>query len=186
MSDRERGPCASNGETSPNDTDEAARVAARLRDHHAESIARVWDAADAVAEAWDGDATPDREAVVAPLERRLRADGTLAALLELFPTATDELGTSLAADPVPAPPYLVVTATGPILRATLPDRDGRLVVELRAFRVVRGGDDTDTAGGSGDTPSDADATGGTDDPPTDGPSYRRVDDDGGRIVVSLR
>lgn len=159
---------ASGGDTSTADADMATRVAARLRGEHAESITRVWDAADAVAERWDGDATTEREAVVAPLERRLRADGTLAALLELFSTATEELETSPAADPVPAPPYLVVTATGPMLRATLPDREERLVVELRAFRVVRDAAET------GDTGAD-------------GPTYRRVDDDtGGRVLVSLR
>jgi hypothetical protein len=45
-------------------------------------------------------------------------------------------GGRLQADPVPAPPYVVVTSVGPLLRATL--EAGRLVVTVRAFRVERG------------------------------------------------
>ncbi|MFB6177233.1 MAG: hypothetical protein ABEI99_08855 [Halobaculum sp.] len=116
-------------------TDSSERaVRDRLEATHGPLIERVWTAADAVAAEWDDSATT----VVDALESRLRADGTLAELLSLLATATDALDCPLAADPVPAPPYLVATGTGPILRATLPERDDRLVIELRAFEVVRG------------------------------------------------
>jgi hypothetical protein len=147
-------------------------VRERLESAHGPLIERVWTAADAVASEWDDSetaadavpATTDRTAVVDSLESRLRADGTPAELLSLLATATDALDCPLAADPVPAPPYLVVTGTGPILRATLPERDDRLVIELRAFEVARG---------------------------ENGPTYRRVTDgDGsssaGKVSVSLR
>jgi len=112
------------------------RVRRRLHADHAETLDRVWRVADAVAAEWASPPT-DRAAVVDPLERQL-ADDTLTDLLELLSTAVETLGESLPADPVPAPPYLAVTATGPVLRATLSER--RLVVELRAFAVDRDGD----------------------------------------------
>lgn len=146
-------------------TDSSERlIRERLDAVHGPLIERVWIAADAVAAEWGTSGTADRTAVVEPLESRLRADGTLAELLSLLATATDALDCPLAADPVPAPPYLVVTGTGPILRATLPEREDRLVIELRAFEVARG---------------------------EDGPTYRRVsgEDAGspaGEVSVSLR
>lgn len=152
-------------------TDPSNRVVRdRLDAVHGPLIERVWAAADAVAAEWSAsetvaDAVPettDRTAVVDPLESRLRAEDTLVDLLSLLATATDALDCPLAADPVPAPPYLVVTGTGPILRATLPERDDRLVIELRAFEVARG---------------------------ENGPTYRRVTGDSnsaGEISVSLR
>jgi hypothetical protein len=118
---------------------ETRAVRERLLAEHAGSIDRVWEAADGVVTAWPDTETTDRAAVVDPLERRLRADRTLDRLLSLLETATTALGTRLPATPVAAPPYLVVTATGPILRATLSDRGDRLVVELRAFVVDRTG-----------------------------------------------
>jgi hypothetical protein len=42
----------------------------------------------------------------------------------------------MPAPPVAAPPYVVVTSEGVVLRATIPD--GRLVVTLRVFDVERG------------------------------------------------
>jgi hypothetical protein len=60
-------------------------------------------------------------------------------------------GYALRAAPVPAPPYVVVTGEGPVVRATV--ADGWLAVTLRAFEVVR-----------------ADEHGGT------GPRYRRLPD----------
>jgi hypothetical protein len=123
----------------PDDTersDDTERVRHRLRTDHAETLDRVWRAADAVAAEWESPPT-DRAAVVDPLGRRL-TDDTRSALLGLLSTAVETLGESLPADPVPAPPYLVVTSAGPVVRATLSER--RLVVELRAFVVDRDGD----------------------------------------------
>jgi len=65
-------------------------------------------------------------------ERALRRAGVLDALPGVLAGAADALGTSLPAEPVAAPPYVVVTRAGPVARATLPDR-GRLVVTVVAF-----------------------------------------------------
>lgn len=94
--------------------------------------------ADRVATDWPGGGTTDRTAVVDPFESLLRASG----LLETFPTVLAECveaaGASLSARPVAAPPYVVVTSAGVLLRATLDA--GRLVVTLRAFEVDRSGE----------------------------------------------
>lgn len=115
--------------------DRERRVHRSLHAAHAETLDRVWRAADAVAAEWESPPA-DRAAVVDPFERRLTAD-TLHDLLGLLSTAADTLGETLPADPVPAPPYLVVTSAGPVVRATLAEQ--RLVVELRAFVVDRSG-----------------------------------------------
>lgn len=127
------------GEATDTDSvDGRERVRRRLHANHTETLDRVWRAADAVAAEWESPPA-DRAAVVDPLERRL-SDDTLHGLLGLLSTAADTLGETLPADPVPAPPYLVVTSVGPVLRATL--SEWRLVVELRAFAVDDDGDQT--------------------------------------------
>ena len=94
--------------------------------------------ADRVAADWPDGGTTDRSAVVDPFESLLRASG----LLETFPTVlaecVDAAGASLSARPVAAPPYVVVTSAGVLLRATLDA--GRLVVTLRVFEVDRTGE----------------------------------------------
>ncbi|QLG26920.1 hypothetical protein HUG10_04910 [Halorarum halophilum] len=119
-------------------TDDATLVRERILAGHADLLGTVADCAEAVAAGWDGDATADREAVVPPLRAALERAGALSRLPSLLHTAAEALGTSLPAEPVAAPPYVVVTATGPVVRATFPDR-GRLVVEIRVFAVEPGG-----------------------------------------------
>ena len=122
--------------TDTDSVDRRERVRRRLRADHAATLDRVWRAADDVTAGWASPPT-DRAAVVDPLEQRLGED-TRQELLGLLSTAVEALGETLPADPVPAPPYLVVTSVGPVLRATL--SEWRLVVELRAFAVDRDGD----------------------------------------------
>jgi hypothetical protein len=113
---------------------DAARV--HLLAERRDLVATVLDCADAVAADWDGDTTSDADRV-GPL---LRATLARAGVIERLPNALRECvaaaGGQLRAEPVAAPPYVVVTSTGPLLRATLDG--GRLVVTLRAFRVERG------------------------------------------------
>ncbi|WP_435318445.1 hypothetical protein [Haloarchaeobius sp. TZWSO28] len=113
------------------DPDAAARAA--LLDTHSDLLVAVADCADEVAAAWDGPAT-DRRQVVEPLTALLRQRGILAQLPEVLASAVDAAGYDLRADPVPAPPYVVVTSTGPVLRATV--GDGRLVVRVECFELV--------------------------------------------------
>ena len=68
-----------------------------------------------------------------------RYPDTLFRVLAAFPAVLRECvaaaGGQLRAEPVAAPPYVVVTSVGPVLRATLDE--GRLVVTLRVFAVER-------------------------------------------------
>ncbi|PSQ08185.1 hypothetical protein BRC97_02175 [Halobacteriales archaeon QS_6_71_20] len=128
--------------------DPTAVVRERLPAEHGPLLDAVGTCADAVARRWsaddagdarptvDGPTTADRDAVVPALRDALAAAGALDALPGLLATGADALDAALPADPVAAPPYLVVTATGPVVRATLPDA-GRLVVSVRVFEVDR-------------------------------------------------
>jgi hypothetical protein len=94
--------------------------------------------AERVTDGWDGDGTTDRTAVVDPFASLLERSGLLETLPALLAECVDRAGATLSARPVAAPPYVVVTSEGVVLRATL---DGeRLVVTLRAFGVDRSGE----------------------------------------------
>lgn len=152
MSDAEPGPAA------------AARE--HLLAEHGETLQAVLDAADAVAtgdpesqgdatgEGGDAEfgsaaagwlrlddgrlATPNRDALVPVFRAVLDDRGVLDELPELLAAAVDAAGYELPATPVPAPPYVAVTSTGPVLRGTV--EDGRLVVRIDCFEVVGGVD----------------------------------------------
>lgn len=135
------------------ESDPAAAAREHLLAVERETIAAVLDAADAVVsvdagatgEAWfrldDGRfATSDREALVPQLREELSNRRLLHELTGLLATAVDAAGYQLAARPVPAPPYVAMTSTGPVLRATVDA--GRLVVAIDCFEVVRGVEST--------------------------------------------
>ena len=109
---------------------------AAVRDHLLSDrrpwVATALDCADAVAAGWDGEATPDREQVVPPYRAALDRAGVLDAAPAVLRECVAAAGDELAADPVAAPPYVVVTGEGVLLRATL---DRRLLVHVRAFRL---------------------------------------------------
>ncbi|SDM36007.1 hypothetical protein SAMN04487949_1404 [Halogranum gelatinilyticum] len=117
-------------------TDAADAARTYLLAEHADLLTVASDCADAVAAGWDGSSTTDREAVAGPLEATLRRAGVLEQLPTVLAGAVDAAGGHLRAQPVPAPPYVVVTSTGPVLRATLDS--GRLVVSIHLFTVERG------------------------------------------------
>lgn len=103
-----------------------------------ETILATLRCADRVAKRWGGDSTTSRNAVVGPLSRELRETGLLSRFPDLLSAAVAAAGFSLPARPVPAPPYVVVTSRGPVLRATL--TEGRLVISFCLFDVIRGGE----------------------------------------------
>ncbi|WP_224335492.1 hypothetical protein [Haloprofundus halobius] len=130
------------------------RVRTQLLSEESDLLDAIVDCADAVAAGWSSETTRDRERLVPPLEAVLTGTGVTGRLPGLLARCVDAAGEELAAPPVAAPPYVVVTATGPVLRATL--EPGRLVISLRVFEVERG-DDSD----------------GSDDDGAGGPRYRR-------------
>ena len=112
---------------------DCARARARVLAEHRDVLEATVDAADAVA------ADPGALAEGATLRRRLRERLAGRNLLARYPgvlrTAVAAAGCDLAADPVPAPPYVVVTSTGPLLRGST--ATGRLLVAVRTVAVRR-------------------------------------------------
>lgn len=128
--------------------DPAAAPRAHLLDEAADTIDAVLAAADTVAADWprlaDGrPATADRDALVEELRAALDDAGVLETLPETLAGAVDAAGYALPATPVAAPPYVVLTSTGPVLRGTVDD--GRLVARIDCFEVVRRPDGIDAA-----------------------------------------
>lgn len=119
-----------------------------LLDEHAVLLREVLDCADRVAAGWDDDSTTARP--VDAFASELRKAGVLNRLPAALAGAVDAAGGDLQANPVPAPPYVVVTAEGLLLRATLPA--GRLVVTVAAFALER---DPRRYVHAGKTPADA-------------------------------
>ncbi|SIR89077.1 hypothetical protein [Natronorubrum thiooxidans] len=130
----------------------------RIEDEHAAIIEGIAHCAEQVAEPWDTARTTDSDAVSERLRSALEATGLLEQLPLVLADVVAAMGYELRAQPVPAPPYVVVTSRGPILRATI--EPGRLVVRFDAFEVVR------------------------DDDPEQPPAYRRRD--GICLDISLR
>lgn len=122
----------------PGDPARAARE--QLLDTHTETLEAVLSAADAVTADWSQEidgrpATTSRANLVEPLRTVLDESGVLDVLPTLLGSAVDAAGYALPATPVPAPPYVVITSTGPVLRGTV--EDGRLVVRIDCFDVTR-------------------------------------------------
>ncbi|WP_312909268.1 hypothetical protein [Natronosalvus caseinilyticus] len=107
----------------------------RLCDEHGGVLRRLEACADAVSQAWPAETVTERAAVVDPLRAELEASGLLQAFPPLLDDLVESAGYALPARPVAAPPYVVVTSRGPLLRATV--EPGRLVVRLDVFGLER-------------------------------------------------
>ena len=103
----------------------------RVLAEHREVLEATLDAADAVAA--ESDALSEGRTLRRRLRERLAARDLLACYPAVLGTAVAAAGRDLAADPVPAPPHVVVTSTGPLLRGST--SDGRLLVTVRTFAV---------------------------------------------------
>jgi hypothetical protein len=109
--------------------DLADRARSHVLDAHRGAVEAVLTAGAAAAA--DVPAPAERRVVETCLELALRGDDLPARLVGVLRDTVDALGFDLAAEPVAAPPYVVITARGPMLRATLDA--GRLVVLVRTF-----------------------------------------------------
>ncbi len=110
-------------------------VRRRIHDDYADVVAEIGRCADAVADARAEAETNERGSPRDELQAALEATGVLGTLPEVLAAAVDAAGEELRARPVPAPPYVVVTSRGPMLRATIDS--GRLVIRFDVFEVVR-------------------------------------------------
>lgn len=129
---------------------ETAAIREYVLDTHEALLETILACADAISASWDGKATTERQAVVEPFEYALDSSDIMDRLPAVLVGAIHIIDEELPATPVPAPPYVVVTSIGPVLRATLDS--GRLVITIRAFeierdptRYVRGTDDPASA-----------------------------------------
>ncbi|MGM0606671.1 MAG: hypothetical protein ACQETB_13500, partial [Halobacteriota archaeon] len=116
------------------------RVESRCLHAHGETISAIERCADALVSEWDRDDcgrpyTTDRSAIIQQLPAVLDRAGVPAALCELLVDVTGAIGADLPATPTPTPPYVVVSSTGPMVRATIPA--GRLVVQFELFAIDR-------------------------------------------------
>lgn len=107
-----------------------------VRNEHADVLDAIDTCADEVCAPWEGDYTRDSRAIVEPMGAALEARAVLDRLPTVLADAVGAAGYDLSAPPVAAPPYVVVTSRGPILRATIDP--GRLVIRFDAFDVVGG------------------------------------------------
>lgn len=111
------------------------RIRRYVRSVHGNVLRAITDAADEVAPEPGEQIGSDRGAVVEPFRTALDESGVLPTLPTVLADVVDETGHELPASPAPAPPYVVVTSTGVLLRATLPP--GRLVLAIQPFAVSR-------------------------------------------------
>jgi len=107
----------------------------RIQAEHTAIVEGIGHCADQVAAPWDTARTTDADRLVATLQAGLTSTGLLDQLPLVLADVVDAVGFELQAQPVPAPPYVVVTSRGPVLRATI--EPGRLVIRFDVFEVVR-------------------------------------------------
>ena len=115
---------------------EPEEIATWIRRTYPELIEQTVAAREDVAGAWEGTATEDRGLVVPPLERELEARGLLSAYVELLDALRARTPYGEDQSFVAAPPYVVVTSCGPLLRLT--GRTQRLLVRFELFTVEPG------------------------------------------------
>lgn len=111
-------------------------IHARLLQTHRGTVDTVIDAGRAVVSSWSTDRVSDPDSITDPLETLLESTGVTADLVRLLHDGAETANTSVQGNPVPAPPYLIITSRGPLCRGTLAD-GSRLVVRLELFSVER-------------------------------------------------
>ncbi|OVE86227.1 hypothetical protein [Natronolimnobius baerhuensis] len=110
----------------------------RIQTAHRPTIAAINDCAIQVAAPWDTARTTNPDAVVGPFRDALEERGLLETLASLLVDVVEALDYECQGSPVPAPPYVIVTSRGPMVRATIDP--GRLVIRFDAFEVLRDSD----------------------------------------------
>jgi hypothetical protein len=115
-----------------------AAVATAAREVLSPHVAELPDDAPAV-DRGDGDPSPPAQGRTdspsGPLRSALDDAGVLDRCPAVLAALVDAAGFDLPFEPAPAPPYVVVTSEGLLLRATV--ATGRLVVAVRAVEVRR-------------------------------------------------
>lgn len=100
---------------------------------HRELLTAVLACADTVVDNRSDNRIPLDVSLADQLREQLDRAGIIEQLPAVLTGAVDAMDASLPVEPVCAPPYIVVSNTGPIMRATVNGR--RLVITIEAFRV---------------------------------------------------
>lgn len=111
-------------------------VETHVRESFADVVAALEDAVAAATANWPADGVTDPGRVRADVRTALQQSGVRDRLPRVLATAVAELDASMRATPVGAPPYVVVTSEGVVLRATLDD--ARLVITLQVVTLTDG------------------------------------------------
>jgi hypothetical protein len=85
------------------DTDAVTRQVTR---RHTETLEPLAGHADAVVDRWDGASTTDPSTITDGLQHSIRETSLAVDLVDILETAVSVTDHTLAADPIPAPPYL--------------------------------------------------------------------------------
>ncbi|ELZ13996.1 hypothetical protein C479_01056 [Halovivax asiaticus JCM 14624] len=115
--------------------DSLESVRSRLCSAHGNVLAMIEASADAAVDTWPADTVTERHHVVDPFRAALVEHDVIDELPQILEDLVAIAGGDLSVPPVAAPPYVVVTSMGVLLRATLPR--GRLVVAVHPFAVDR-------------------------------------------------
>lgn len=107
-----------------------------LRAEYGSVLDTIAAAADSAVEDWPTPRVGDGELVRSSLREALAAGDVHEQLPALLETVVSRFGATMTATPVPAPPYVVVTSLGVLLRATT--ERGRILVTMQVFEHVNG------------------------------------------------
>lgn len=111
-------------------------VASYVRTQHEPVLSAVEAAGHAASADWPATGVADGARARAALRAEIDARDIGSNLVSLLCGAATVVDEPLDQNPVPAPPYVVVTSSGVLLRATL--EACRLLIELRVFQRTAG------------------------------------------------
>lgn len=113
-----------------------AAVATHVREAFPDVLAALEDAVASATADWPAAGVHDGGRVRTAIRTALQRSGVGERLPQILESSITELDASLPAAPVAAPPYVVVTSEGVLLRATL--ADARLVIHLLVVTWTNG------------------------------------------------
>jgi hypothetical protein len=113
--------------------DESEVVREYLLSTHRDVITATIACADTIIDGRSVDGIPLDVSLADQLLEQLDRAGIIEQLPAVLAGAVDAMDASLSAEPVAAPPYVVLANTGPLVRATVDSR--RLVITIEVFRV---------------------------------------------------
>lgn len=113
-----------------------AAVATHVHEEFPDVLAAIADDVASATADWPAAGVHDSGRVRTAIRTALQTSGVGGRLPRILESAVTELDASLPVAPVAAPPYVVVTSEGVLLRATL--ADARLVIQLQVVTWTNG------------------------------------------------